>query len=97
MAYWLFKSEPDAFSWDQLKSKGEKGQEWDGVRNYAARNNMRLMEIGDGPSQIGAFFRELLPRLGHVELAGPPAWVETNFVSGLKRLPIRYAFTKAAA
>ena len=47
MAYWLFKSEPDAFSWDQLKAKGEKGQEWDGVRNYAARNNMRLMKIGD--------------------------------------------------
>ena len=47
MAYWLFKSEPDAFSWEKLKSKGEKGQEWDGVRNYAARNNMRLMKIGD--------------------------------------------------
>ena len=47
MAYWLFKSEPDAFSWDQLKSKGEKGQEWDGVRNYAARTNMRAMKIGD--------------------------------------------------
>jgi predicted RNA-binding protein with PUA-like domain len=47
MAYWLFKSEPDAFSWERLKSKGEKGQEWDGVRNYAARNNMRLMKIGD--------------------------------------------------
>lgn len=47
MAYWLFKSEPDAFSWDQLKAKGDKGQEWDGVRNYAARNNMRMMKIGD--------------------------------------------------
>jgi predicted RNA-binding protein with PUA-like domain len=47
MAYWLFKSEPDAFSWDQLKAKGDKGQEWDGVRNYAARNNMRAMKIGD--------------------------------------------------
>lgn len=47
MAYWLFKSEPDAFSWEKLKSKGDKGQEWDGVRNYAARNNMRLMKIGD--------------------------------------------------
>lgn len=47
MAYWLFKSEPDAFSWDQLKSRGDKGQEWDGVRNYAARNNMRAMKIGD--------------------------------------------------
>lgn len=47
MAYWLFKSEPDAFSWEKLKSKGDKGQEWDGVRNYAARNNMRLMKIDD--------------------------------------------------
>jgi predicted RNA-binding protein with PUA-like domain len=47
MAYWLFKSEPDAFSWEKLKSKGDAGQEWDGVRNYAARNNMRLMKIGD--------------------------------------------------
>ena len=47
MAYWLFKSEPDAFSWEQLKSRGDKGQEWDGVRNYAARNNMRAMKIGD--------------------------------------------------
>lgn len=47
MAYWLFKSEPSAFSWEQLKAKGKAGQEWDGVRNYAARNNMRAMTIGD--------------------------------------------------
>ena len=47
MAYWLFKSEPSAFSWEQLKAKGKAGQEWDGVRNYAARNNMRTMKIGD--------------------------------------------------
>lgn len=47
MAYWLFKSEPSAFSWDRLKAKGKAGQEWDGVRNYAARNNMRAMKIGD--------------------------------------------------
>lgn len=47
--------------------------------------------------EIRAFFRELLPRLDQVALAGAPAWVETNFVSGLKRLPIRYAFVKAAA
>ena len=52
MAYWLFKSEPDAFSWEQLKSKGERGQEWDGVRNYAARNNMKAMKIGD----LGFFY-----------------------------------------
>lgn len=47
MAYWLFKSEPDAWSWDQQKAKGKAGQEWDGVRNYQARNNMRAMKIGD--------------------------------------------------
>lgn len=47
MTYWLFKSEPSVFSWDMLKAKGEKGEEWDGVRNYQARNNMRAMKIGD--------------------------------------------------
>ncbi|AMM83639.1 EVE domain-containing protein [Martelella sp. AD-3] len=47
MAYWLFKSEPFKFSWEMLKAKGEAGEEWDGVRNYQARNNMRAMEIGD--------------------------------------------------
>ncbi|MGQ2908017.1 MAG: EVE domain-containing protein [Aliihoeflea sp.] len=47
MQYWLFKSEPDVFSFDDLKAKGKKGQEWDGVRNYQARNNMRAMKIGD--------------------------------------------------
>jgi predicted RNA-binding protein with PUA-like domain len=47
MAYWLMKSEPDVFSWDDLVAKGEKGEEWDGVRNYQARNNMKAMELGD--------------------------------------------------
>jgi predicted RNA-binding protein with PUA-like domain len=47
MAFWLFKSEPGAWSWEDQKAKGEAGQEWDGVRNYQARNNMRLMKIGD--------------------------------------------------
>lgn len=47
MAYWLFKSEPDVFGWDDLTAKGEAGEEWDGVRNYQARNNMRAMSLGD--------------------------------------------------
>lgn len=47
MAYWLFKSEPDAWSWDQQVAKGDEGEEWHGVRNYQARNNMRAMKIGD--------------------------------------------------
>jgi predicted RNA-binding protein with PUA-like domain len=47
MAYWLFKSEAETWSWDQQVAKGEAGQEWDGVRNYQARNNMRAMKVGD--------------------------------------------------
>ena len=47
MAYWLFKSEPATWSWDNQVARGDKGQEWDGVRNYQARNNMRAMQIGD--------------------------------------------------
>jgi len=52
MAYWLFKSEPFKFSWEMLKAKGKTGEEWDGVRNYQARNNMRAMQIGD----LGFFY-----------------------------------------
>ena len=47
MAYWLFKSEPSTWSWDDQLAKGDAGEEWDGVRNYQARNNMRQMKIGD--------------------------------------------------
>jgi predicted RNA-binding protein with PUA-like domain len=47
MAYWLLKSEPHAWSWDQQKKEGRKGAEWDGVRNFQARNNMRKMTKGD--------------------------------------------------
>ncbi len=47
MAYWLFKSEPSTWSWDQQVAKAEKGEEWDGVRNYQARNFMRQMKVGD--------------------------------------------------
>ncbi|MEM5518610.1 EVE domain-containing protein [Henriciella sp. AS95] len=47
MAYWLFKSEPFKWGWDQQKKAGKKGTEWDGVRNYQARNFMRDMKVGD--------------------------------------------------
>ena len=47
MKFWVFKSEPDAFSIDDLKSSPKKTSGWDGVRNYQARNNMRAMDIGD--------------------------------------------------
>lgn len=47
MAYWLFKSEPSTWSWGDQVAKGEPGEEWDGVRNYQARNFMREMKKGD--------------------------------------------------
>lgn len=47
MAYWLFKSEPSTWGWDDQLARGNVGEEWDGVRNYQARNFMRAMEIGD--------------------------------------------------
>ena len=47
MAYWLFKSEPDVWGWDAQVAKGDTGEEWNGVRNYQARNNMRAMKLGD--------------------------------------------------
>lgn len=47
MTYWLFKSEPDVWGWDKQVAKGDIGEEWDGIRSYQARNNMRLMKIGD--------------------------------------------------
>ncbi len=47
MRYWLFKSEPDTWGWHDQKAKGDAGEEWDGVRNYQARNFMREMAVGD--------------------------------------------------
>jgi predicted RNA-binding protein with PUA-like domain len=51
-AYWLFKTEPEVFSWDMLKARGKKGEPWDGVRNFQARKNIVAMKIGD----LGFFY-----------------------------------------
>ena len=45
--YWLMKSEPDVWSIDQQKKAGSKGAAWDGVRNYQAAKNLKLMRKGD--------------------------------------------------
>ncbi|MBR61271.1 MAG: EVE domain-containing protein [Dehalococcoidia bacterium] len=45
--YWLVKSEPSAYSFDDLISEEDMTAEWDGVRNYTARNNMQKMKVGD--------------------------------------------------
>jgi predicted RNA-binding protein with PUA-like domain len=47
MAYWLMKSEPDAWSWDQQVKKGAKGEAWSGVRNHTAKQNLIKMKKGD--------------------------------------------------
>ena len=55
MAYWLFKSEPNTWGWDDQVAKGDAGEEWDGVRNYQARNFMREMKKGD----LGFFYHSM--------------------------------------
>lgn len=52
MAYWLFKSEAETWSWDQQKAKGAKGEPWSGVRNHQAKLNMMKMKNGD----LGFFY-----------------------------------------
>ena len=47
MNYWLMKSEPSTWSWQNQLDRGEAGEGWDGVRNHQASNNMKAMEIGD--------------------------------------------------
>ena len=47
MAYWLLKTEPDAYSWDELVKKGAKGDAWTGVRNFRAREHLKAMKKGD--------------------------------------------------
>ena len=46
--YWLVKSEPTSYSYDDLQNEPEQTAEWDGVRNFQARNNLRRMQLGDG-------------------------------------------------
>ena len=47
MQYWLMKSEPDAWSWDQQVKRGPKGEAWSGVRNHTAKLNLMKMKKGD--------------------------------------------------
>jgi predicted RNA-binding protein with PUA-like domain len=69
MAYWLFKSEPNTWSWDQQVQKGDQGEGWDGVRNYQAANNMKAMSIGD----LGFFYHSVKEKriVGIVDVIAP--------------------------
>ena len=81
MAYWLMKSEPDVFSFDDLVNKTARGEveEWHGVRNYAARNNMKAMAVGDEAffyhSNIG---KEIVGIMKVVAPAHPDSTAELN-------------------
>lgn len=68
-AFWLFKSEPETWSWDDQVGRGAAGQEWDGVRNYQARNFMQQMKVGD----LGFFYHSGGVRavVGVVEVIAP--------------------------
>lgn len=103
MAYWLFKSEPDTWSWDQQVARGAAGEEWHGVRNYQARNNMRAMTIGD----LGFFYHSNVGKavVGIVEVCATshpdsttddPRWdcVDIRAVRPLKR-PVTLEEAKA--
>jgi predicted RNA-binding protein with PUA-like domain len=68
MAYWLFKTEPETFSWEMQKKKGAKGEPWSGVRNWTAAGNMKAMKKGD----LGFFYHTCDEKriVGIVEVIG---------------------------
>lgn len=67
MAHWLFKSEPETWSWQDQVARGDAGEEWSGVRNYQARNFMRAMQ----PGERGFFYHSQSDKaiVGIVEVA----------------------------
>jgi predicted RNA-binding protein with PUA-like domain len=88
MRYWLMKSEPDAFSWDDLVAKGRA--EWDGVRNHAAQLNMKTMALGDRAffyhSNIGL---EAVGIMEIVRTAAPDSTDETGKWIAVEVAPVK--------
>ena len=103
MAFWLFKSEPDVFGWDDLVARGAAGEEWDGVRSYQARNMMRAMKIGD----LGLFYHSNIGKeavgiceviaLAHPDsTAADPKW-DCVDVRAVRKLPRPVSLDEAKA
>ena len=103
MTRWLFKSEPDVFSWDDLVARGQAGEEWDGVRSHQARNLMRQMRVGDrgffyhsnaGKEIVGIV--EVIAEAHPDSTAGDPKWecVDLRAVEALSR-PVPLARIKS--
>ena len=91
MAFWLVKSEPFKYSWDQFVK--DKTTFWDGVRNYAARNNLRAMKKGDqafwyhsneGLDIVG--IAEVIRESYQDPTTDDPAWLVVDF-KPVKKLP----------
>jgi predicted RNA-binding protein with PUA-like domain len=91
MAYWLLKSEPDDWSWTEQVAKGRAGAEWNGIRNFSARNHLRAMKKGEQ----GFFYhtgkeRAVVGIVRVIAEAHPdstdPAWVAVD-VAAVKPLP----------
>ncbi len=103
MAPWLFKSEPDVFGWEDLVAKGDAGEQWDGVRNYQARNNMRAMQVGE----LGLFYHSNIGKeavgiveviaLAHPDTTSPdPKW-ECVDIRAVRKLPRAISLDEAKA
>jgi predicted RNA-binding protein with PUA-like domain len=104
MAYWLLKSEPDAWSWDQMVKAGAKGTAWTGIRNHTAKLNMKKMKKGDhgffyhsnvGKEIVGIV--EVIKEAYHdptAEAGSPWVCVDVKAVEPLKK-PVTLATIKA--
>jgi len=104
MAYWLLKTEPEEFSWDDQVKRGAKGETWSGVRNFIARRNLKAMKKGErfffyhtGKEKqivgIGEIIKEVYPD-PTAEHGEPWVAVTTGAVAPL-RTPVTLAAVKA--
>lgn len=103
MAYWLMKSEPDAYSWAQMVK--DKKTDWTGVRNYQAANNMKAMKLGDecffyhsneGKEIVGIVKVSKLYRPDPTDETGKFGMVEVTSVKAFKT-PVSLAVIKTHA
>ena len=100
MNYWLFKSEPGCYSWQDLEAAPGQTTSWDGVRNYQARNFMKAMKKGDlgffyhsgaDPSIVGVVevVREAYPALSRKELSAHAALAGMELMRRGSRLSVQ--------
>ena len=104
MAYWLLKTEPDEYSWDDQVKRGAKGEAWTGVRNFTARRHLKEMKKGDkfffyhtGDEKqivgIGEVIRESFPTRPPERTS--PGWPSTTMADKPLPKPVTLAAIKA--